>query len=137
MNVSYIRKILAVLLVPGIAFPLGYALGIVVTDVIFMQIEVLLHDHWFFIPLPQTYFFSLIILGFIPAYLLHKFTNRLLSAALPAMAFTLYQLLEVQQYGYLGILSIGSAVSFYLLPWFVALYIGLAVWGLPKLDDKT
>lgn len=137
MITNYIQKTIAVLLVPAIAFILGYSFGIGVTYFLSTQVEFLGHDQWFFVPLPRTYLLSPIIFGFLPALLLRKFMNKFLSAALPAVAFTLYELIEVQLYGYLDILSIGFALSFYLLPWSLALFVGLIVWDLPTLDKKT
>ena len=125
-----LTKSLAVLLIPVVAILSAYLLGFLRDYLITLRGVLALHDNYYLVPSLGPYLISLYILGFLPAVLLQKFTGRLLAAATPSAAITLYHLIKTHLDGFSSFVSVSSVLAYYPLAWFLALLIGLTLWNL-------
>lgn len=131
-----LTKSLAVLLIPIVAVLLAYLLGFLLDYLITLRGSLVLHDNYYLVPSLGLYLVSLYILGFLPAVLLQKFTGKLLAAATPSAAITLYHLIKTHLDGFSSVVSVSSILAYYPLAWFSALLIGLTLWNLTSSKVK-
>ncbi len=122
------RKISALVVVPVIAVLITYLLGFLQDYAINWRGRLASHDEYYLVPYLTVYLISIYVLGFLPAIAMQKFTGRFLAAATPAVAITLYHLIQLYLDGFYSFVSVSSIVAYYPFAWFFALLIGLTIW---------